>query len=159
MPGSSGPVQLARLPDLDDGRFRAFVRFPRGWSREGPGHYPVKEEFIVLEGTLAIGDKRWQARDIVCIPAHAARSSTRAGKGCLAFAAFEGAPRWQPSQSAEAQGTVATAPHSWMTEQPRSFHAPCDLEGLALADYTWMRAERGELVDVSSATFWRGLSP
>jgi len=35
MPGASGPVEVAELPPGADGAFRAYVRFPPGWSRRG----------------------------------------------------------------------------------------------------------------------------
>ena len=44
MPDGSGPVRLAALPVLGDRAFRAFVKFPAGWSRPSTGYYLVDEE-------------------------------------------------------------------------------------------------------------------
>ena len=55
MPGAA-PVQMALLPKLADGGFRAFVRFPKGWSRPDVGHYAVAEEFVSL-----ISFDRWRS--------------------------------------------------------------------------------------------------
>ena len=62
MRGSNGAVALARLPDLGDGAFRAFVRFPAGWSRPGAGHYAVAEQFLVLGGDLTLDEPHVQFR-------------------------------------------------------------------------------------------------
>lgn len=94
MPDASGPVRIAVLPARDDGWFRAFVRFPLGWAREVAGHYGVTEEFIVLEGALAIDGTAWGVGSLVRVPGGLVRSDTRADQGCLAFAVFEGFPEW-----------------------------------------------------------------
>ena len=73
MPGGSGPVQLALLPRLPDNAFRAFVRFPPGWSRPEAGHYPDPEEFVVLEGELGLNGMTWRAGDYAWIPARCLR--------------------------------------------------------------------------------------
>lgn len=118
MPGSNGPVSLAPLPDPGDHGFRAFVRFPHGWSRPGMGHYPVPEEFIVLEGALALNGHTWRAGGYAWIPAHHARSDTRTPAGCLAFAWFGGLPRWVPGRAAEASDGPEERFAHWM-DAPR----------------------------------------
>jgi hypothetical protein len=97
MPGASGPVEVALLPRGTDGAFRAYVRFPPGWSRPGPGHYAVAEEFEVIEGDLAMNGEAWRAGDRVSIPAGRTRVDARSVGGCLALARFAGEPRWIPT--------------------------------------------------------------
>ena len=94
MPGSNGPVELARLPQQDDHALRAFVRFPAGWSRPGAGHYMVPEEFLILDGDLSLNGITWETGGYAWIPALRVRSGTHSGIGCLAFAWFGGVPRW-----------------------------------------------------------------
>ncbi len=94
MPGSNGPVELARLPQLDDQAFRAFVRFPAGWARPGAGHYAVAEEFLILAGDLSLNGITWKSGGYAWIPARRVRTGSSSAGGCLAFAWFGGAPRW-----------------------------------------------------------------
>jgi hypothetical protein len=101
MPGSSAPVQLATLPRAADGAFRAFVRFPAGWSRAQRGHYPVAEEVLILEGDLQLNGRDWREGGYAWIAARRVRSDMRSRAGCLAFALFAGAPRWVPGEPAE----------------------------------------------------------
>ena len=102
LPGSDAPAQLARLPGAADGAFRAFVRFPAGWSRPGAGHYPVAEEFFVLEGDLRLNGITWREGGYAWIPANRVRSASRSESGCLAFAWFAAAPRWIPGEPGQA---------------------------------------------------------
>jgi hypothetical protein len=101
MPGSTTPVRLARLPRTDDAAFRAFVAFPAGWTRAEAGHYPVAEEFLVLEGDLALNETTWRAGGFAFITANRTRSMLRSESGALVFAWFAAAPRWCPGDAAE----------------------------------------------------------
>jgi hypothetical protein len=101
MPGA-GPVEMALLPKLPDGCFRAFVRFPPGWSRPDVGHYAVPEEFLVLEGELSLNGKTWQRGELAWIPAWQQRRDLASRTGCLVFAWFGGTPRWIPGEPAQA---------------------------------------------------------
>ena len=101
MPGASS-VSMALLPKLPDGGFRAFVRFPAGWSRPDVGHYAVAEEFLVLEGELGVDGRRWKAGELAWIPAWRRRHDVRTEAGCLVFVWFGGTPRWLPGEPARA---------------------------------------------------------
>ena len=134
MPGAT-PVQMALLPKLDDGGFRAFVRFPKGWSRPDVGHYAVPEEFVVLEGTLSLSGRTWNAGSHAWIPAFERRHDLGSSTGCLAFAWFGGTPRWipgEPTQPASLQRHRA-----WF--EGRCFHrvTASVSESLDLGDWTW----------------------
>ena len=162
MPGSTGPVRLALLPVLSDGAFRAFVQFPAGWARLGAGHYPVAEEFLVLEGDLRLNDTTWRAGGYAWIPANRVRSASRSESGCLAFAWFSSAPRWtrdEPSAAAlpsdvalahwrDARDLVpggrqlhaGPEHHTWIVERPelgRLKALGTQWETLGLNDRTW----------------------
>jgi hypothetical protein len=114
MPGSSGPVELARLPDLHDRAFRAFVRFPAGWSRPSAGHYAVPEEFFVLSGDLTLNQQTWHAGGFARISAGRVRSGSHSISGCLAFAWFGAAPHWKAGEpSVPATDTDANFRH-WL---------------------------------------------
>jgi hypothetical protein len=89
-------VRLARLPRLTDNGFRAFVRFPAGWSRAELGHYAVAEEFLVLEGELCLNNATFRRHGFAYVPAFQPRSLLRSDAGCLVFAWFAGQPRWVP---------------------------------------------------------------
>lgn len=99
MPGAATPVELARLPRLADGAFRAFVRFPAGWSRAEAGHYPVAEEFLVVEGDLQLNGATWEAGGYAWIPAFRARRDLGSRSGCLVFAWFGGPPDWRAGRA------------------------------------------------------------
>ena len=101
MPGAR-PVEMALLPKLPDNGFRAFVRFPAGWSRAEVGHYAVAEEFLVLEGELALNGEAWKKGDLAWIPARQRRHGLHTRTGCLVFAWFGATPRWIRGDPAQA---------------------------------------------------------
>jgi hypothetical protein len=139
MPGAA-PVQMALLPKLPDGGFRAFVRFPPGWSRPDVGHYAVPEEFLVLEGELSLNGKTWQRGELAWIPAWTLRRDLRSASGCLVFAWFGGTPRWTPSEPTQS----AAGPRNRTSIEDRELVRllPGEArETLSLDNYTW-RATR-----------------
>ena len=81
MPGAT-PVQMALLPKLDDGGFRAFVRFPKGWSRPDAGHYAVADEFVVLDGELSLNGETWQRGGHAWVPAFQRRRDLGIRRRC-----------------------------------------------------------------------------
>jgi hypothetical protein len=127
-------LETRKLPRAADGAFRAFVRFPPGWSRPGAGHYAVAEEFLILEGDLQLNDTIWHAGGYAWIPARRVRSGSRSESGCLAFAWFASVPRWiagEPSQPPSSrvvsfaqwrdapEGKLYSGPehHTWVVER------------------------------------------
>ena len=134
MPGAS-PVEMALLPKLPDGGFRAFVRFPKGWLRPDVGHYAVAEEFVVLEGALSPNGRRGtRAATRGSRPLRAARDLASA-TGCLVFAWFGGTPRWIPGEPT--QRPSPERHRSWFAD--RCFHraTASTSESLDLSDWTW----------------------
>jgi hypothetical protein len=189
MPDSSGPVRLARLPELPDAAFRAFVRFPAGWSRTLAGHYAAAEEIFLLEGELHLNEFALRAGGYLWVPALGARIDSRAEGGCLALAWFSGFPRWTRAEGARAptkdwhwhrhwrdapvaataidatSHLLRTGPEHacWVTGRATAAStaraAPMPLETLSLADYTWRFHATGAVDPRRSATFWRSLGP
>ena len=138
MPDGSGPVQLAALPRLSDQAFRAFVRFPPGWSRAQAGHYTVPEEFLVLEGALGLNDCTWRAGGYAWIPARRMRRNLHAVEGCLLFAWFAAPPRWISAAPVEASVLPEVrfahwrdAPEGRLYDGPE--HRTCIVDGRQLA--------------------------
>lgn len=166
MPGSNGPVELARLPQQDDQALRAFVRFPAGWARPGAGHYAVAEEFLILDGDLSLNGITWKAGGYAWIPARRVRIGSSSAGGCLAFAWFAGAPRWLAGEAATPaiDATVhfahwrdapETSPgmhalragpeHStWIIESELAVLPAAAQETLCLQDHAWSWTEQAD---------------
>jgi hypothetical protein len=134
MPGAA-PVEMALLPKLPDGGFRAFVKFPAGWSRPDAGHYAVAEEFLVLEGGLSLNGKSWTRGELAWIPAWTLRRGLGSTTGCLVFAWFGGTPRWVPGQPPQAPEDSRHRASIEGRELVRLM--PGVRETLNLGDYTW----------------------
>jgi len=89
MLGSSGPVQLRVLRRSSSGTMSALVRFPMRWSRWTSGSYAASELFVVLDGTLHLGDLRFEECTGAFVPGYTTRWWTAAPCGALAFAHFD----------------------------------------------------------------------
>ena len=129
-------LEMALLPRLADGGFRAFVRFPAGWWRPQVGHYAVPEEFLVLEGELELSGDTWKRGELAWIPAWQRRHDLGSRAGCLVFAWFGGTPRWIPGEPAQA----AAGPRNHTYIQGRELLrllSETARETLDLDDYTW----------------------
>jgi len=165
MPGANLPVQLARMPELSDGAFRAFVRFPAGWSRPGAGHYPVAEEFLVLEGELRLNAATWRGGGYAWLAANRVRADSCSERGCLAFAWFAGMPRWVPGLPTNSALSADVAFSHWRNAAGGKLYAgpehhtwvlpgrqiPEGCEALDLVDLCWRADARSEpLADRSS---------
>lgn len=134
MPGAS-PVAMALLPKLSDGGFRAFVRFPAGWSRPGVGHYAVAEEFLVLEGELGLSGTTWRPHSLVWVPAWQRRHGLQSPSGCLVFAWFGGTPRWLSGEPAQPAGGGPA--HRTSVDARELVRLGATRETLSLDDYRW----------------------
>lgn len=134
MPAAT-PIEMALLPKLPDGGFRAFVRFPKRWSRPDVGHYAVAEEFVVLDGSLSLNGRTWNTGAHAWIPAFARRHDLGSQAGCLVFAWFGGTPRWIPGEPT--QPASEKRHRSWI--DGRRFHrvTAAARESLDLDERTW----------------------
>lgn len=183
MPDGSGAVQLAQLPALDDQAFRAFVRFPAGWSRPSTGYYPVDEEVFVLDGDLTFNEHTWHAGSYGWIPAHSPRRTLRSQGGALVLAWFSGPPRWKrgasPTSTRDVMRSVAswnTIPmvesagmpnahvlrdtglhRTWLTQRTPSIALRFPVEQLLIDDRTWTHTGPDESCAASVATLWRAI--
>ncbi len=173
MPGGSGPVQLARLPDLGDGVFRAFVRFPSGWSRPAVGHYPVSEEVFVFEGDLTFNASAWRGQSYGFIPGGITRYRLESSQGATVIAWFGGAPQWKRGPAATASREAMTsivrwqqvpahrlrgtadAPMAWIEPTAQPLTAARDMECVSLADQTWTHLRAGESIDLNAPVVCR----
>lgn len=79
-------VPLASHPD----DFVLLARFPAGFERAVPGGYHAAETFLVLDGSLQIGDLTVTRGDLTHLPAHLVRAPMRTAGGCTALAWFSG---------------------------------------------------------------------
>lgn len=79
------------------------MRFPKGWERSSPGSYLSAEEFIVLEGSLEMNGRGFQANDWVYVPDRVTRRNTASPDGALTLASFLGPSRWTAVKDAETQ--------------------------------------------------------
>lgn len=96
IPGSDRPVQMHVLhADPASGASVAMVRFPAGWGRPGIGIYAVAEEFVVLEGSIRIG-QQFSAGDYVYLPPRTVREASFTEHGAVVVAWFSGRPVWTP---------------------------------------------------------------
>ena len=96
IPASDRPVDLHRLhADPESQASVSLVRFPPGWSRPGAGHYTAAEEFLVVEGSITVGDD-YVAGDYAFIPPRTLRSDSRSAEGALVLAWFSALPTWVP---------------------------------------------------------------
>lgn len=180
MPDGSGPVQLAALPLLGDQEFRAFVKFPAGWSRPSTGYYLVDEEVFVLAGDLTFNACSWRAGSHAWIPALSVRCGLHSTNGALVLAWFSGPPRWKRGPSPtmtqdvmrsiecwEATPKAAMAgmeeahvlrdsgkQRTWVT-RATEMTFPFSVECLAIDERTWSLLEPNERGVASTATLWR----
>ena len=152
MPGSTAPSQLALLPRAADGAFRAFVRFPAGWSRPGAGHYSVSEEFFVVEGDLRLNDITWRSGGYAWIPANRVRSASGSESGCLAFAWFESAPRWIPGEPVGAERSDEVIIAHWRNAPERTISAAGTGRQLYAGPehHTWI-VQRGQVAELAGS--------
>jgi hypothetical protein len=94
IPDSAPAVRLSRLHAGADGATVSLVRFPAGWSRPATGHYTAAEEFLVLEGSIVVGD-RFSPGDYAFLPPRTVRAESSSEGGALVLAWFSGPPEWR----------------------------------------------------------------
>ncbi len=85
---------LSRNPDT--GACTVLMRYPPGWSREGPEHIAADEEFYVLEGSLQMDDQVYAADSYAFLPAGWSRHRMRSAEGCVILAFYSEEPELLP---------------------------------------------------------------
>ena len=78
--------------DPDTGGCSVLMRYPPGWSREGPEHIAADEEIFVLEGALEMGGHYYAQDAYAYLPAGWTRSSMRSEAGCTLLAFYDREP-------------------------------------------------------------------
>lgn len=100
IPASEPPVRLTRLHVGVDKGTVSLVRFPPGWSRPETGHYTAAEEFVVLGGSIFVGD-RLDAGDYAYLPPRTVRAESSSSTGALVLAWFSSVPEWHAGLPAQ----------------------------------------------------------
>ncbi|WP_109355438.1 DUF4437 domain-containing protein [Sphingorhabdus sp. EL138] len=78
--------------DPKDGACSALMRYPAGWSRQGPEYIAADEEFYVLEGTLEMDEHFYPADSYAYLPAGWTRHEMRSPHGCVLLAFYNREP-------------------------------------------------------------------
>lgn len=78
--------------DADTGACSALMRYPPGWSREGPEHIRADEEFFVLDGSLEMDGEIYEADSYAFLPAGWTRNSMASKSGCVLIAFYNREP-------------------------------------------------------------------
>ncbi|WP_436775843.1 hypothetical protein [Yinghuangia sp. YIM S09857] len=105
IPGSTAPVAMTRLAlDPESGSSLSLVRFPPGWQRPERGHYDVGEEFLVVDGELAVSETVYAPGELAWIPAGTLRFASSTHVEAVALAWFSGTPRWTADDGDHARG-------------------------------------------------------
>lgn len=89
-PGLARPDAEYKLLSRDEqtGACTVLMRYPPGWSREGPEHIVADEEFYVLEGTLRMDDRAYAADCYAFLPAGWTRHRMDSPGGCVILAFY-----------------------------------------------------------------------
>lgn len=111
------PAGLAR-PDAEykflsrdgaDGACSVLMRYPPGWSRQGPEHILADEEFYVLEGTLEMDGRCYRADHYAFLPAGWTRQQMASPEGCVILAFYDREPELVLKAGTMAPGADARA--------------------------------------------------
>jgi len=78
--------------DPGDGACTVLMRYPPGWSREGPEHIAAAEEFYVLDGALRMDDRLYAADSYAYLPAGWTRRHMESPSGCVLLAFYDREP-------------------------------------------------------------------
>lgn len=120
-PGLARPDAELKILSRDpaDGACSVLMRYPPGWSREGPEHIRADEEFYVLDGTLEMDGRCYAADHYAFLPAGWTRQSMRSPGGCVLLAFYNREPELVPHAGTMAEGAAARAvPQLDVTEMP-----------------------------------------
>ena len=92
MPGDARKGISCRILSIDDdaGESTLQLRYPPGWSAEGPEYLDVDEELFVLEGALEINGRRYGKHDYAHLPAGYFRSSMSSPEGAVVLTFLNG---------------------------------------------------------------------
>ena len=83
--------------DAEQGAASLLVRYPRGWRLERAGALSADEEFLVLEGDLALGAQRYREKSYAHLPAGYSRGAMTSDAGAVVLTFFSATPAWSPA--------------------------------------------------------------
>ena len=89
-------VKILSLDD-DTGAASLVVRYPPGWRLSARGMLSADEEFLVLDGTLAIGDRLYGEKSYAHLPAGYVRGPMSSKTGAIVLTFFSARPGWAES--------------------------------------------------------------
>lgn len=78
--------------DADDGASSLLVRYPANWSLDNTSALSVDEEFLVLHGTLSIGEQVYGEKSYAHLPAGYARAPMASAEGAVVLSFLSGRP-------------------------------------------------------------------
>ncbi|WP_439532142.1 cupin domain-containing protein [Polymorphobacter sp.] len=78
--------------DVATGACSVLMRYPPGWTREGPEHLGAAEEFYVLDGGLEVDGRVYAADCYAFLPAGWTRHHMASPAGCVLLAFFDAEP-------------------------------------------------------------------
>lgn len=93
-PGLARPDVEYKMLSRDpvSGACSILMRYPAGWSREGPEHIVADEEFYILEGALQMDDQLYRADSYAFLPAGWTRNHMETRSGCVVLAFYNREP-------------------------------------------------------------------
>jgi hypothetical protein len=80
--------------DADQGASSLLVRYPPGWRLERAGALSADEEFLVLDGTLSLGQQRYGEKSYAHLPVGYARGPMTSETGAVVLTFFSRWPSW-----------------------------------------------------------------
>ncbi|MDA0369612.1 MAG: DUF4437 domain-containing protein [Proteobacteria bacterium] len=86
--------------DAASGAATMIVRYPAGWRRDAAHHLDVHEEFLVLDGELAINGRTYTPYCYANLPAGYTRSSASSARGAVVLTMFSGEPHTKEGAAA-----------------------------------------------------------
>ena len=97
-PGLARPNAEFKMLSRDpiDGACSVLMRYPPGWSREGPEHISADAEFFVLDGSLEMDGLRYCSDHSAFLPAGWTRQTMRSPGGCVLLAFYDREPTLVP---------------------------------------------------------------
>lgn len=110
-PGLARPDAEHKMLSRDpgDGACSALMRYPPGWSREGPEHLAAAEEFYVLDGSLRMDDREYAQDCYAYLPAGWTRHEMSSPGGCVLLAFYDKEPSLLPG-SGQCRDDAAAIP-------------------------------------------------
>lgn len=90
-------IEVRTLSEDDKtGASSSMLRYPAGWSREGPEVVLADEEFFVLDGEIEIAGETYSISDYAFLPAGYPRDKMTSPEGAVVLTFFSATPETRP---------------------------------------------------------------